>query len=732
MNEAIEFVDAVIEPHAAASDAGNDVQNRACESHRSAGTNDTWRRFSDVCAELPPPGSLIDALAGPAWADVWARAIICFWETELAEGALDPAEPAYLLDIDAASGTLAWLLLRALDAQLPSSRAAALRICYVACGEDAASVAPLRANPRFAPLIEQSRFDTACWKPQDGDAPTLHGRTAPVSAFANPVIVLASGWFCRQRAALCAAHYGAWTEAWVALSAPGDGSNTSMIEYDWRPSASDKPGAGCDEFTPLIERYRANLVSAPILLPLCAARFIAALQRLSSNRYLLLACDAGAACESDIRDGALATPQRWEADVSAIPVNFHALAALQHTAWTCSRTLEEHRLVLHAAWSRGGRAADDAALRAMQAILDRWAPLDALHLAQTAEAMAGARANAHAQLALLRSSDYDPRVLRAIAPHWLTAFPELSNGLRRAWQTALDRTWSNTLASAHEFDIALLAVALGNWRLATAILRERLARGADPLAAHFYLAQSLAASGRLDDALTHARRARALAPDDEPCSALGNELEARAARRLTLPWYRPDWARDGTLVIEPLGLEHAQAFIDCYAAPHIALMANLPELHDLDDARAWIGEEASRPNRMTCAVIDGERGFCGVVSLHCGGNAGYFHFWLDAGAQGQGLGTRAARRLFAMAEAAGITGLFTTAYLCNGRSLRALSRLEFCRLPVRSPDEPDTAFFYRPAREGLPDRVDDSHAATEFAALCEAIGEPVALDVASP
>nr|WKF61692.1 hypothetical protein HUO10_006224 [Paraburkholderia busanensis] len=793
------------------------------------------RRFADVCAMLPAAPPLADALAGPAWAAIWADAIVAFWETERELGALDANEPLYLLDVSPGCGSQAWLLIDALAERLPSSRVAEFEWRYVVCeagaglqGERelsasrATSVSRHRvlSHPRFAPLIDSGRVGLANWQLSgegfllghtDSDSDSI-----PIERFANPVAAIATGWFSRQPADLYGAHYGQWLEATVEVTADASGY---ALAYQWQPASMNEPadvsasasaaasaGASTNEWAPLVERYTTNLVSACVLLPTGAMTLVNALRRISGERYLLLACDAGAAGETALRDGASSAPDTWQPGDTLSPVNFHALAWRQRCACVIQRETGAEGLVLQAVWSRAGEALPSSAQRALTGLIERCEPWDARRLAQAAGS-SGEGAPLDTSMTLLRASNDDPAVLGAVLSNWSARAADLSAAperIRQAWRDALARTWRHYLPGTHttQFDaqLASAATTLGAWGLAKDIWRSVLAfdetmrldaitnaitnaitsaitsaidahrqdeacdaceQRATALQAvvqdddgtgetgetgetndlarqhharwracvHLHLANCLASSGALDEARTHIAHALALEPDDPDVHAWQEELNARATRREALPWYRPDLARDAALSIEPLGLEHADALLDAYADPHITEFANLPTLSDLEQVRAWLINDAAEAGRTSYAVIDSQRGLVGVVSLCRAGDAAHFYFWIDARAQGQGFGTRAARLLFEQARAAGIDEMFTASYAANARSHEALRRLGFHCLPVRSVEDADVRFFHRRL---VPANGDAEHAAIEntvarFSALSAAIDSPVEL-----
>ncbi|MEJ8797675.1 GNAT family N-acetyltransferase [Trinickia caryophylli] len=724
----------------------SDVRATDCGPNPSLDTAEDgapWMSMRDVCSELHAPEPLGDTLAGPAWADVWARAIVFFWQTEHDAGMLDSSESVVILDFAPGSGALAWLMRLAIDEQLQRSTLPALRVCYIACTNSETDAEALRSSERLNRPVGGDLFRVAHWHIEEGairlaargDYAWAHGvRAGPLASInvsANPAVVLGAGFFGCLPADLFAACNGEWIEGRARFEAAADAPGGRRLNYQCQPAG---PGEGALQCGPpwdaLIEHYRRHLVNAPVLLPTEAFTFVKALRQTIAGRYLLLACDVAACSENEIRDGALAPPQPWVSAVSGLPVNYHALAWHEDGAWCGTRRVDEGGLALYAAWSRGGMPPSRRASGEMDAILSGWSPFDAGRLARAAATVPD-DASFDMALALLRTSRFDPRVLGAIGGRVQGGMP-LRPESRLAWGTALERAWRAFLPHARAEDVELgigsAAMALDRWDIARDAFAGALARGGEPLAAHYYLAFSLASSGRLQEALHHARRACAIDPNHAACRALEEELSERVRRRSSFDWYRPECARDGSLSIEPLGPEHARALTEYVGPPHIALMANLETLDDEEQALAWIDTETRREAKMNCAIVDERFGFVGIVSLFRAATSGDFYFWLRADLQGKGMGVRAARCLFSMAHAAGVTDFFTTVYEGNGYSERALARLGFRRLPIREDSNANVGYFHRTAQrvEGNPD-LDVADIIRRLLRYCDEIGQPLRL-----
>jgi RimJ/RimL family protein N-acetyltransferase len=190
----------------------------------------------------------------------------------------------------------------------------------------------------------------------------------------------------------------------------------------------------------------------------------------------------------------------------------------------------------------------------------------------------------------------------------------------------------------------------------------------------------------------------------------------------SLPEYRAELARDRDVCIEPLCSGHIDALLDhVLSDPHIALMANLPDMATRQQMSEWMDEESGEAGRCSYAVVQADLGPIGVVSYRRVASAAYFYFWIGSGVQGAGLGSRAARLLFAQAKAAGVTDMFTSTFVDNVRSSRALVRVGFDPLVVAETEE-GVRYFHA----SLVDRGASIGEFTEqLTRLCDAIGSPV-------
>jgi RimJ/RimL family protein N-acetyltransferase len=682
---------------------------------------------------LPAPA----ACASPKLADAGAAAIVCYWQSCLANGGMDPDQPVYLLDLAPRDGQTAWLLMNALASRL-SAQGLLLPLCYLACYEDAASAAHHAGHPYFSDWIEAGKLDFAHWNAAH-DALHLQHQKIVLHHTVNPLAILALGYFQRQPSELFCMHNGslmqgsAAAEAASPIDAAADQANDAddaneaavifQLKYQWQAVEPTLPVLA----EPLLAHYRYHCNGSALQLPLAACATLDRLNRFAHGRTLLLAADHGASNAQQIRLGACNPPASWCAGDLAPPVNFHALSLhqQQHGAWIWQQQLDEDGIVLHAAWRDDAQPVRQQDFRALCDRLAEAHPDDIGRLA-------AARHDPADTLTLLRLSHDDPQLLKHHIIALLDAPLAFSASVRREWQAALERTWCNFLPPLHNdgfyYQVGLLAAQLGHFGLAKDCFRQGLSWYGDDATDLYLLAWCESASGGVADAIALLAQALALDPAHAHSLALHATLTERMALWDSHPWYLPQHASAAALRLEPLGQEHAPALLYQYRDRQISVMTCLPEMDTIAQAQDWISEEQQNTRRASFAVLHACWGLVGVVSMHCSGDAGYFYFWIGSDFQEQGLGRQAAQILFPMMAEHGVTQVFTSAYDDNLRSIRALSKLGFTQLPLRALAPDDWLNFFHLSVHAESKEPPDAAAARRAAlsALCCAIGSPLA------
>lgn len=680
-------------------------------------------------SELPlfsPADATAERLASPLLAHAWADAIVHFWETGIAAGSIDPAQPLYLFDLAPGGGELAWLLIAALKQQLVTRRLC-VQPCYVACSADPARLAYLESHPYLAQYADEGWLDCTSWQAGTDETLTLRRQDVALLRTENPVVLLCLEWFQSLPSDLYGVENGHIMEGLAAIRG-------ERIAYDWQ--VWEEPVSAPSMLRPLLAHYRGRCTGVPLLLPVAACEAIDTFHRLSAGRYLMLSADPGSYLEQHARLGAFAPPATWRRDVATapLPVNYHAISLHQHAqgARTWNRQLEEGGVVLHAAWRDDNAAIPAAAFSGVVACLNDMHPEDNRRLA-AALTDSPPQHLAENALTLLRHARHDPHVLKACIRALIEHPLSLTDVTRQTWRTALARTWANYLPGetfdTFYYDAGLLAIQLEHWGLAKEIFRLGIALYGDNATDLHHLAFCEAHSGGVESANALILRALELEPGNPHCLALQDELGKRLQRWCDTAWYHPHAARADALTLEPLGIEHAHSLFYQYRDQQIGILTRLPELNTPGEAQDWIETQAAVSGRCSYAVMHDTWGFIGVVSMQCADDAAYFYFWTGSDFQDSGWGTAAARLLFRQAARIGIADVFTSVYLDNERSCIALERLGFRELTVKAESPDDDLLFLHLA---MNDATRMTSSASQLRELCTAIASPfVFLDEAA-
>jgi RimJ/RimL family protein N-acetyltransferase len=646
------------------------------------------RRFSELPAfERHQPG------ASPWLAQAWADSIVQFWQLQRDAGLITPSQPLYLFDPAPGDGSLAWLLLQALERSL-SGHARELIPCYVACHREQDRLDWLAQHPWLQAYRQQGWFDTAL-QADDGSAGlNLRAQDITLLRTANPLVLLGWQWLSNLTSELVAAEQGQLWDGMVSLQS-SDGS----LDYDWQPVDAATWKALPHQH--LLQDCIDNTASVPVLIPTDACRAIDYFSAMSEGGYLFLSADEGQCTLQQLRLQSVPLPAAWSPADAQPAVNYHALSVHQQSrqAWTWNDQACDHGMVLH------------VACRVDQEIFQRHdltailAPLAGAHPDQARQLVARASPertpDAFDLLGLLKLSGYHPAVLQAGIDTILEQTAQLNNTARRSWHVALMHIWNNYLPAASDAAFlsafGMLAARLGHWGLAKDAFHAKLTLCGWTLDGLHNLAYCQAATGQTSQALSVLSCALEADPGDATCLALQERLLMQQQRHEALPWYHAELASEEELTLEPLSQQHADSLLYQNRDSQIGIMTNLPELKTQEQASQFIARENANDGRHSYAVMHACWGFIGVVSLQRGEDAGYFHFWIGTDFQDQGWGQKAARLLWRQAEKNGIAELFSAVYQDNARSRHALARLGFTELSIRAqPPKDDMIFVHRP------------------------------------
>lgn len=162
--------------------------------------------------------------------------------------------------------------------------------------------------------------------------------------------------------------------------------------------------------------------------------------------------------------------------------------------------------------------------------------------------------------------------------------------------------------------------------------------------------------------------------------------------------WREPFHLDGPWWLEPLQSRHASALAVQYRNPDTAAMTGLPELDEGLDALAWI-DLRRRESPATYAFMHARFGFVGYGDLFLHREEAYLCMWMGEDFRGRGWGKVLVHHLGALAQRAGLSVIWSSAYHHNKASLRSMAAAGFRTLELRAlPPDEERVFVYLPLR----------------------------------
>ncbi|WP_136417583.1 GNAT family N-acetyltransferase [Herbaspirillum sp. ST 5-3] len=677
---------------------------------------DEFESFHTLLARLK--GSVSPQPISTTIASAFAESIIQYWQMAQSAGRIDDDAPLTILDLAPGAGQFAWQLMNALRERVGTLPQALPPIQYHACASDAQEQAALNAHPYFASLHEQGAFFTST------RADLLAGEDA---LSANPVVVVARQLFGILEQLLIDTHYGEMfgVTAKAAADFPSDANaNELKLEYDWPPLETDSLSSSS---AAVLEMYNNTVSSAVISLPSGALNLLDEVERIAGNRFLLLCSDRAVVDEREIRLGVFAPPSFVTVPAPPPLVNYHAIAlhlrAAGASVWQEKVPDSDSCFCIALRDDNSSDESGDDHSDSTDTLSRLQAPLaevhgdDAQRLAEFARKSGKSLPNC---LSLLKQADHDPQILGKIYPVLETDDWKLTTTTREHWQAALARTWSQYLPQADDEKffkkMVFLARKVSHYGLARMVSQ----RGADYCGRTdenlCRLAECELQIGRTEAAAALVREVLEQSPDHEAATALMTTITTRLQTEQSLDWYVSDQAQTGALHLEPLGSHHADQYYYQYRDPQIGVMAMLPKLKSLEEAKDWINQTVSTPTSMSCAVMHEDWGLVGFVCMQRASDDGFLSFWVGADHQGHGYGVAAVKAFLDMLRGSGVEEVFASSFRNNPRALRALNSMGFHQLDrVVDGDYGGILLFHRGTLD------DEDELEDRFYSLCESL-----------
>lgn len=671
----------------------------------------------------------------PNLARSYAQTIVSSWRSMQASASLQENQPCYLLELEATNGKFACWLLNALERLLSAREWDLFSPQYLLADSRPERISECWQHPALHQWIERGHLEPVEYDPRRQRFIDLKSRRLILGSgsIANPLTVLANGVFSGLRQSLYNIHYGKCFSARLASTASAAsatqddsvekaGEPNTSLSYHWREMQTPQHTHA------LLPRYIERLDSGVVLLPDETIEVIGRITMLAGNGVLFLLSDRGFYSEADLR-------QQWIPEMGPcaryfLPINGHALSwHVESLNGNAAHYQSGYDSALHSMlWCPTGMSGAQLDTRQLT---DNFSNSRDATVRRMSELAAHAQATISAEqlLALLDLSNFDHGILFAHLDCLRESLPHLDARQRIRWRSAMEKVWQQyySLVEDAEFltEFGLLSMRLGAWGVAKRSLSYVVERLPGHIASNYYLAATLLHLGERDSARQVIHRCLAMNPSFEDAIVLSRQLSKWQLRCQEDSCYDATLGRDREISLHPLAEHYAEEFLYQYRDPSIAVMTSLPDFDDVESFEKWQSEQYQPDNKGLYIIVHREHGLLGVVSLRWHRDMGFFYFWIGTDYQGQGIGQRAARLLFNMAQQTlGIRDFYTCVFRDNSRSISALEKLGFKQLPftAKEPDE-DYLFCHRSRAE-----AEGRHSYTALTELLNKIESPIKLE----
>lgn len=385
-------------------------------------------------------------------ARAYAHTVLGHLQDLHARGALDPAEPVYVVELGTGHGRLTYLLLRRLLRLLRDSPLPPLQLRYVMTDVAESNLTALTAHPLLRELIDAGVLDAARLDCHTSTHLELRGsglRIGPGDVV-NPLVLVANYVFDSLRQDSFRVRGGVLEEGLVRVvggDAEPDWADPGALEklelhFEHVPVAAGRYGEPLRDA--LLEAYRGGLPDTTFGFPTGALGCLDRLRALSPGGLLLLAADRGFVHLDELLGHGEPHPAAHGS--FSFMVNFHALG--EYVLALGGRvlrpplrdpTLGVVGLVLG---PDGTSPACPATELAFHEYVDGFGPGDYLVLHRALHRVA-AELTLPELIAALRVSDHDPQMLRACTEPLITAVADAGPAQHRELSEVLARCWDN-------------------------------------------------------------------------------------------------------------------------------------------------------------------------------------------------------------------------------------------------------------------------------------------------
>lgn len=389
-----------------------------------------------------------------ALAEAYASVIHHFLE-ETAAG----APRAYVVELGAATGRFAHLVLASLEALRGALGGAAPAPRYVLTDIAEATVAGWRDHPRLRERARAGELDRACFDVLDERPLTLldGGEALTRETTAAPVVVIANYVLDSLPCDVFRVRDGRLEEGRPVLEgplAPSAGQQLAPVRFAYAPAAS--PAYDDARLAALCAGYAAAFAgeATAFTIPVGAARGLRRLGALTAGPLLVLAADKGYVDEAELAPIKAPSVIQQRSAIS-MTVNFDALCKLVtaeggHARHTTGRTasLQVAMLAMHVAREPARAAA------AFHEGIERRGPIDAF---PALDAAAQGELTVELALAVLRAAGADPDVFALLVPRLRPLLGDADPAQRRCLLGLLRRVVALSFPQPDAADVAFEA-----------------------------------------------------------------------------------------------------------------------------------------------------------------------------------------------------------------------------------------------------------------------------------
>jgi tetratricopeptide (TPR) repeat protein len=448
-----------------------------------------------------------------------------------AAGALDPAQPVYVVELGAGSGRFGYHFLKKLQELQPRMPVRDVRVVHVLTDFAEENLRFWEEHEWLQPLFTEGVLDLAYF---DAEAPgdlklRRSGSVLSRHTLRNPLIVLANYFFDGIPHDAFQLQEGRLFESRVALTVdgplgdPNDPALLDRLKLSYTATVVGNDPYGDPEWDSLLEAYRSSLPDTHLLFPVGALRCLRHFRELSGDRLLMLSADKGYHLEEELAPRV--APGLAVHGSFSVSVNYHALA--EYTRRGGGEALHPNRRAAHVtvvALRFGSAPAETNETRqAFEDVVEGFGPDDFFCLKKGAE-MSYAALSVEQTVAHLRLSGWDSNIFLGAVETLIAKAAAADAVEREALVEACRRVWNTYYPIGERKDLPFLMGGLlsrlGAYEPALSLLECSLRLNGPNQHTHYVMALCCHHLGRADDARTFLRQSLAADPGYEPARAL--------------------------------------------------------------------------------------------------------------------------------------------------------------------------------------------------------------------